>query len=112
MIMMNEEFFKNETVIALKGPYSAPVAALKQARKIFKPIKAILLSTVVISWVIWFTRKGYFFHNEAYLRFNFPCPEQLRIHSAINMTHLLKDFRNSNRRFVEMEPTAVRLSGS
>ena len=107
--MMNKEIFQNETILALRGGHLDPISALKQAKYVFKCSGVIPPSDLALFRLVWFTGRGRHYHNWTYIRFSFSVTEQLPTHNSWDLPRFIKDFETSGRRFIETEPTAIRL---
>jgi len=107
--MIDEEFFQDETILALQGRYLDSISALKQAKNIFKHSGAIPPSDLTLFHLVWFTGRRRQYHTWTYIRFGFPVPEQLRTHSFWDLPRFIKDLETSGWQFIETEPTAIRL---
>jgi len=108
---MNEEIFKNETIIAFQCRYLDPISALKQAKDIFKYSGAVPLPDLALFRIVWFTGRGRPYHNWTYIRFSFPVPKQLHSHNSWDLPRFINDFETSGRQLIETEPAAIRFRG-
>jgi len=61
---------------------------------------------------VWFTGRDRWYYNQFYIRFEFPAPDLLRGQVAWGQSLLLEDLELSKGRFIETEPTTVKLWGS
>jgi len=107
-MMLSEDIFQGETILALWGRYLDPISTLKQAEDIFDYSGALLLPDNAPFHLVWFIRREQQYHTRIYIRFEYPVPDQLHAHVAWDRSPLLGDLELSGGRFIETEPTIVK----
>jgi len=104
-----EEILQNETILAIQGRRLDPISALQQAEDIFDYSVALLPPDNATFRLVWFTGRERWYHNQVYIRFEYPAPDPLRAHVAWDRSRLLGVLELSEGRFIETEPTIVKL---
>jgi len=108
-----EEVFRDETILALnrhgQGRRLDPVSALRQAENIFHDSGALPPPDNATFRLVWFTGRDRWYCNQFYIWFEFPAPDPLRDYVAWDRSLLMEDLELSEGRFIETEPTIVKL---
>ena len=108
-----EEVFQNETVLALsryrRGRRLDPVSALYQAEDIFNYCRARLPPDNAAFRLVWFLGEDQGYYNQVYIRFEHPASDAIRNYTTWDRSLLLEDLQTSEGRFIETEPTIVKL---
>jgi len=108
-----EEIFRNETDLALsryrRGQRLDPVSALHQAEDIFNYCGALLPPDNSAFRLVWFMGEDQWYYNQVYIRFEHPAPDSLRDYTIWDRSLLSEDLQLSEGRFIETEPTIVKL---
>ena len=104
-----EEILQKETILALQGRRLDPISALQQAQDIFDYRGALLPLDNAAFRLVWFTGMERWYHNQVYIWFEYPSPDPLCAHVAWDRSRLLGDLELSKGRFIETEPTIVKL---
>jgi len=100
---------RNETILALQGRRLDPISALRQAEDIFDYSGALLPPNNAVFRMVWFLGRDLHYHHRVYIRYEYPIPDPLRVHVAWDRSRLLGDLELSEGRFIETEPTIVKL---
>ena len=103
-----EAILQDETILALQGRRLDPISALQQAEDI-DYCGALLPPDNAAFRLIWFTGRERRYHNQVYIWFEYPAPYPLRAHVTWDRSQLLGDLELSEGRFIETEPTIVKL---
>jgi len=110
------EVLQHETILALsrngQGQQQYPFSALRQAESIIDHSGALPPPNNSTFRLVWFTGRDRWYYNQFYIRFEFPAPDLLRGQVAWGQSLLLEDLELSKGRFIETEPTTVKLWGS
>jgi len=108
-----DELYLDETIVALRyygqGPQIDPFAALRQAKEIFNTVGALIPPVNSMFRFIWFPEGDYWYNYQAYIRFDYSIPDSLLNHVSCYRSLLMEDLTLSEGRFIETEPTIVKL---
>jgi len=108
-----EEIFQNETVLTLsryrRGQRLDPVSALHQVEDIFNNCGAILPLDNAAFRLVWFMGEDQWYYNQVYIRFEHPASDAICSFTIWDRSLLLEDLQTSEGRFIETEPTIVKL---
>ena len=112
--MLNaEEIVQDKTILAPsrlgQGREVDPVSALQQAGEIFNHTGALRPPANAAFRIVWFPEGDHWYNYQVYIRFEYTVPDPLRDHVAWYWTLLLEDLELSEGRFIETEPTLVKL---
>jgi len=112
-ILNAKEIFQDEAVLALsrhgQGRWLDPVSALRQAEETFNHSGALLPPNNATFWLVWFLGRDRWYYNEVYIWFGYPAPDPLRDYVSWDRSLLSEDLGLSEARFIETEPTTVKL---
>ena len=108
-----EEMLEGETVLALdiyrEGPQLDPIAALDQADEIFEDFGALPPPVNTIFRLVWFLGGDMWYCNQLYIRYAYPPPAAVEEFVVWDRALLLDDLELSEGRFLETEPSIIRL---
>jgi len=108
-----EEILPDETILALRhhgqGRQIDHVAALRQAKEIFNTVGALIPPVNVMFRITWFPEGEHWYNYQAYIRFDYSIPDPLLSYVSWYQTLLMEDLELSEGRFIETEPTIVKL---
>jgi len=107
--MFIEEVLRNETILALQGRRLDPISTLREAEDIFDYSGAILPPDNAAFRLVWFLGRELQYHNRVYIRYEYPAPDPLHAHVAWDRSRVMGDLELSEGRFIETEPTIVKL---
>jgi len=108
-----DEILQQEAILALsrhgQGRQLDPVSALRQAEESFNDSGALLPANNATFRLVWFLGRDQWYYNDVYIRFGYPVPDPLRDYVDWDRSLLLEDLELSEGRFIETEPTIVKL---
>jgi len=108
-----EEFLPDETILALRhhgqGRQIDPVTALRQAKDIFDEVGALIPPVNSMFCIIWFPEGDFWYNYQVYIRLDCPIPDSLLNYVSWYRPLLMEDLTLSEGRFIETEPTIVKL---
>ena len=104
-----DEVLRKETILALQSRRLDPVSALRQAEDIFDYSGALPPPNNAVFRLVWFLGRDQHYHHRIYIWYEYPITDSLRVHVAWDRSRLLGDLELSEGRFIETEPTIVKL---
>ena len=108
-----EEAFQNDTVLALsryrRGHRLDLVSTLHQAEDIFNYCEVILPPDNMAFRLVWFVGENDWYYNQVNIRFEHPTSDAIRSFTTWDRSLLVEDLQTSEGRFIETEPTIVKL---
>jgi len=84
-------------------------SALRQVQSIINQSGALHPPNNATFRLVWFTGRDRWYYNQFYIRFEYPAPDLLRNQVTCDRSLLVEDLELSEGRFIETEPTIVKL---